>query len=101
MNGWAVSARRFHVSGRVQGVGYRAFTARAARSLGLSGGAANLEDGRVVVVAKGAEHALERLQAALWDGPRAARVDRVDVETLDAESVGAAAAADPEMDVEF
>lgn len=80
--GWTLAARRFRVSGRVQGVGYRAFAARVARTLGLRGGAANLEDGRVEVVAAGAAHALDRLESALREGPSLARVSEVDVETL-------------------
>jgi acylphosphatase len=80
--GWSLAARRFVVSGRVQGVGYRAFAARAARALRLAGGAANLEDGRVEVVAQGPAHALDRLEAALAEGSRLSRVDRVEVEPL-------------------
>lgn len=82
--GWGAATRRFIVSGRVQGVGYRAFAARVARALKLRGGARNLEDGRVEVVASGAVHALDRLESALGEGPRLARVTRVDVERLDA-----------------
>ncbi len=82
--GWMPGVKRFVVTGRVQGVGYRAFAARVARALRLSGGAANLEDGRVEVVAKGPLHALDRLEAALSQGSRLARVDRVDVEALPA-----------------
>ena len=88
--GFESETRRWTVSGRVQGVGYRAFAARTARGLGLTGGASNLPDGRVVVVAEGPAHAIERLEAALWEGPRFARVQRVDAEpaTL-AEALGA------------
>jgi acylphosphatase len=93
--GWSVSTRRFVVTGRVQGVGYRAFAARAARALHLSGGASNLEDGRVEVVAHGPGHALDRLEAALSEGSRFARVDRVDVEAL------AEVPLDASWDVEF
>jgi len=82
MGGWDVQARRYFVSGRVQGVGYRAYAARVARTLRLTGGAANLDDGRVEVVARGPEHALERLESALHEGPRGSRVDKVDVEAL-------------------
>ena len=81
--GFERAARRWLVSGRVQGVGYRAFAARAARSLGLSGGASNLEDGRVEVYAEGPEHALERLEALLHEGPRHGRVELL-VRTEDA-----------------
>src|SRR6185437_8958613 len=50
--------RRFTVTGHVQGVGFRWFVARHARSLGLSGYARNLDDGRVEVVASGEESML-------------------------------------------
>ncbi len=81
--GWRVATRRFVVMGRVQGVGYRAFAARAARALHLTGGASNLDDGRVEVVARGPVHALDRLEAALSEGSRFARVDRVDAEPVE------------------
>jgi acylphosphatase len=80
--GWGAAARRFTISGRVQGVGYRAFAARVARALKLRGGARNLDDGRVEVVACGAVHALDRLESALGEGTRLARVTRVEVEIL-------------------
>ena len=80
--GWVAAARRWRISGRVQGVGYRAFAARAGRALNLRGGARNLDDGRVEVIASGAVHALDRLEAALGEGPGLARVSRVDVEAL-------------------
>jgi acylphosphatase len=80
--GWEAAARRFRVSGRVQGVGYRAFVVRVARALRLQGGARNLDDGRVEVVVWGAVHALERLESALREGPQLARVSRVDIEIL-------------------
>jgi acylphosphatase len=82
LGGWVAAARRFRISGRVQGVGYRAFAARAARALNLTGGARNLDDGRVEVIASGAVHALDRLEAVLGEGPSLARVSRVDVEDL-------------------
>jgi acylphosphatase len=93
--GWDLIVRRFRVSGRVQGVGYRAFAARAARALRLSGGAANLDDGRVEIVAQGPAHALDRLEAALAEGSRLARVDHVEVESLEA------LPADASWDVDF
>lgn len=83
MTGFDVAARRFHVTGRVQGVGYRAFAARTGRALGLSGGASNRDDGSVDVLARGPEHALERFASALTEGPRLARVDGVEVRPLD------------------
>ncbi len=78
-DGFDVVARKYLVSGRVQGVGFRAYAARVARSLGLGGGASNLPEGGVVVWARGPIHALDRLEAALWQGPRLSRVDKVDV----------------------
>ena len=95
-DGWERKLRRYTVSGRVQGVGYRAFAARAARSLGLSGGATNLSDGRVEIVVYGALHALERLESALREGPRFARVDEVQ-----AEEAGPEALEPGRHDVEF
>jgi len=69
------------VRGRVQGVGFRDFVWRRARFLGLAGYVRNLPDGRSVeVVAEGPRQALEQLLEFLWEGPRAARVDQVDVE---------------------
>lgn len=94
--GWGVARRRFVVSGRVQGVGYRAFAARVARSLRLAGGATNLDDGMVEVIAQGPAHALDRLEAALAEGSRLARVDRIVVESLTAPTPEAAG-----YDVEF
>ena len=67
------------VSGRVQGVGYRAFAKRKAEELGLSGYAENLPDGRVEVVAEGEEEDLKLFIEFLKRGPRLARVEEVDV----------------------
>jgi acylphosphatase len=50
--------------------------------MNLRGGARNLDDGRVEVIASGAVHALDRLEAALGEGPSLSRVSRVDVEAL-------------------
>jgi acylphosphatase len=76
---------RFLVSGRVQGVCYRAATAREAARLELSGWAKNLADGRVEVVACGPARGVESLAGWLWKGPPAARVDAVTAEHSDAE----------------
>src|SRR3712207_1590035 len=67
------------VYGLVQGVNFRSFTAARARQLGLSGSVRNLPDGRSVEVeAEGERAVLERLLDALHQGPRFARVERVD-----------------------
>lgn len=73
-------ARRFLVSGRVQGVGFRFFAEAAAGREGVHGWVQNLPDGRVEVVAEGEREGIERFERALRHGPRGARVDRVDVE---------------------
>jgi acylphosphatase len=75
-----VICKRCLVSGRVQGVYYRASTVRLAAELGLKGYARNLPDGRVEVLACGEPQAVERLLAWLWDGPSAAGVTAVDVQ---------------------
>jgi acylphosphatase len=71
-------AARLLVSGRVQGVGFRAATVHEARRLGLSGHVRNLADGRVEIVAVGAGEAIEALAGWLRTGPPLARVDTVE-----------------------
>ena len=68
------------VTGRVQGVGFRYFVARAARGLGLSGYVRNLPDGTVEVVAAGDCAALETLAALLEKGPPGAIVKSVELD---------------------
>ncbi|MEP6940117.1 MAG: acylphosphatase [Rudaea sp.] len=74
---------KFIVSGRVQGVFFRASTLAEALRLGLDGHARNLADGGVEVVASGDGAALDALAAWLQRGPPAARVDRVTRADLD------------------
>ena len=76
-----ILARRYLVRGVVQGVGFRYFTARAARDAGLAGYVRNLADGRVEVVAEGQSAAVESLERVIRNGPPLARVDGVEVET--------------------
>jgi acylphosphatase len=66
------------VSGRVQGVFFRASTQREAQKLGLTGHAHNLPDGSVEVLACGEPAAVEQLKAWLWQGPPAAGVTDVE-----------------------
>lgn len=76
-------AARFLVSGRVQGVFYRASTREQALRLGLRGYAANLDDGRVEVLAAGEADAVESLAAWLRQGPPAAAVTGVERSAAD------------------
>jgi acylphosphatase len=69
---------RFEVFGMVQGVGFRWFVARHARSLGLTGYARNLPNGSVEVMVDGPEEALPALERLLRAGPANAQVDRVE-----------------------
>lgn len=71
------------VSGRVQGVGFRAFLAEEARRQSISGWARNLADGRLEVLAHGADPAVDAMIAACRSGPAGADVSGV--ETSDAE----------------
>jgi acylphosphatase len=75
--------KRSFVSGRVQGVFYRATCVRKAESLGLAGFARNLSDGRVEVLACGDEAAVNELVAWLWEGSPASKVTDVATEHAD------------------
>jgi len=66
------------VSGRVQGVGYRAFVFEQALELGLTGWTRNLPSGQVEAMAQGAEENLEEFVRRLRRGPLWARVDAVE-----------------------
>jgi len=80
-------AKRVHVfvTGRVQGVGYRAWTEREARVLGLKGWVKNLPDGRVEAVIEGPPDKVGTLVEKLKAGPRAAKVDNVEAKDEPAE----------------
>jgi len=73
-------ARRYVVTGRVQGVGFRWFTHDAAAREGIHGWVRNLADGSVEVVAEGDAESLFRFEAAVRRGPGGARVESVDVD---------------------
>lgn len=73
-------SRRYIIAGRVQGVGFRYFTEDAALREGLSGYVRNLPDGRVEAFIEGDADAMSRVEAALWRGPRGARVDDIAIE---------------------
>jgi acylphosphatase len=76
--------RRSFVSGRVQGVFYRATCIRKAQSLGLTGFARNLVDGRVEVLACGETGAVNEFVEWLWEGSPASKVTDVATEHADA-----------------
>ena len=76
------------VSGRVQGVFFRASTRERAQLLGLNGRVRNLADGRVEVTACGSQAALESLQHWLWQGPPQAKVSDVQCTACPEEEAG-------------
>jgi len=71
-------ARRFIVSGRVQGVGFRYFAIRAARQAGVVGTVRNLPDGNVEAIAEGSAAAVAQFRDELERGPSYAHVAKVD-----------------------
>ena len=70
---------RVVVRGRVQGVAFRAYTADEARRAGVTGWVRNRPDGSVEAAFEGPSPAVEALLAFVRRGPRAARVDSVDI----------------------
>jgi len=78
--------KRCLVSGRVQGVFFRASTQQKAEELGIVGYARNLPDRRVEVLACGEDAALDALTAWLWQGPRHAEVTHLECDFLQPEN---------------
>ncbi|NNL06739.1 MAG: acylphosphatase [Gammaproteobacteria bacterium] len=74
-----MSCRRYLISGRVQGVFYRASAQRYAQSLALCGWVRNRRDGRVELLACGDEAVLETLENWLEIGPEYAKVTNIEV----------------------
>ena len=74
-----LTARRFVVSGRVQGVGFRFFIVEAAELEGVQGWVRNLPDGSVEAFVEGDRDAVIRMERKIRRGPPAARVERVDM----------------------
>jgi acylphosphatase len=77
---------RLHITGEVQGVGYRIWATRSASTYGLRGWVRNRSDGSVEALATGAPQAIAAFVEACWRGPRAAQVDKVTF--VDAEDDG-------------
>lgn len=69
--------RHFMITGRVQGVGFRAWTQGRAEALELFGWVRNRDDGSVEAMLGGADAALAEMEQALWEGPSFARVTGV------------------------
>lgn len=75
------TCKRAFVSGLVQGVGFRYFAMQQARNLDLEGYAHNLSDGRVEVVMRGEERAVDKMLVWLRKGSPMARVDQLIIES--------------------
>lgn len=73
---------RIRVSGKVQGVFYRASTQAKAKELGLNGWVKNEQDGSVLIEAEGEDQKLQRLVDWCQIGPGAAQVEQVDAEEV-------------------
>ena len=79
---------RVVVSGRVQGVWFRAWTKKQAKSRGLSGWVRNLNDGTVEAVFSGADETVTSMLEACKTGPPLARVEHVDIEPCETPADG-------------
>lgn len=77
-----MTAHRYIVAGRVQGVGYRYFVLQQAEALGVTGFARNRPDGSVEVVAEGPEDLLEQLGERLREGPAFSTVTGLECESI-------------------
>ncbi len=75
-------ARRFVLSGRVQGVGFRWFATDHAEIEGIKGSVRNLPNGDVEVIAEGERDAMERFEMAIRQGPPRAHIEEVRTEIL-------------------
>ncbi len=78
-----LQTRRYVISGRVQGVGFRWFVEREAAQTGITGWVRNCDNGDVEVMATGTADQHRSLRQKLQQGPRAARVDHVSESSAD------------------
>ena len=74
-------ARRYIISGRVQGVGFRYFTQAVAARCGVHGWVRNLPDGQLEISAEGEADALETFEGDVRHGPRGARIEAIEVDS--------------------
>mgnify|MGYP000270532500 CR=1 FL=1 len=72
--------KHIYISGRVQGVGFRAFTRKQAAVLDIKGWVKNLADGRVEAVIEGKKNKVNQMAAKLKKGPSFARVNDFEIE---------------------
>ncbi|MDZ7672368.1 MAG: acylphosphatase [Halanaerobiales bacterium] len=72
--------KHIFISGRVQGVGFRAFTRKNAQQLGVNGWVKNIYDGRVEAVLEGDNSTVKQLESKLKKGPRFANIDNIEVQ---------------------
>jgi acylphosphatase len=79
-------ARRFLITGYVQGVGYRFFVLRAAARHQILGTVRNLDDGRVEVIAEGEREAIDEFKKDLATGPSMAKI--IDIDETDLQVTG-------------
>ncbi|MFP4660936.1 MAG: acylphosphatase [Halanaerobiales bacterium] len=80
-----IAKKHLCISGRVQGVGFRAFTLRNAKELNISGWVRNTYDGEVEAVICGNSASVDKMIKRLKEGPRWASVDKVDIVSEQAE----------------
>lgn len=78
-----MSCKRLVISGRVQGVGYRAWAREKAAELGIEGWVRNLADGSVEALISGTADAVEEMARACRRGPRFAQVTKIEEEIAD------------------
>ena len=78
--------KHIYLSGRVQGVGFRAFTRKEASSLGIKGWVKNLADGRVEMKIKGDSSSVKKMIKKVKKGPSFARVDDIEINDEEVEN---------------
>jgi len=78
--------KHIFISGRVQGVGFRAFTRKEASSRGITGWVKNLADGRVEIKIKGEREDIKNMIKRIKEGPSFARVDDIEISNEEIEN---------------
>lgn len=71
--------KHIFLSGRVQGVGFRAFTRQQAAVLNINGWVKNLADGRVEIVVQGERTKVKEMISKLKEGPSFAKVEDIEI----------------------